>query len=202
MTVMRTMKNKDDWLKIRKLYITGSDVGTILGINPYKTISELTIEKTGTSADKPPLNKYIQNKMNIGLKFEDKLSDIYKGWIQNPYYISECGKYMATCDFVSKDESVLVELKTTTSPTQFEKLKKVPPHIEAQIVHQYICSGAKFERVFLIAYLTDNFAMKIDKAYIELTNLPKKYPEEMEQKLTQFYTKTIGRRDFSVKGLN
>lgn len=42
--------NRDDWLKERTKGIGGSDVATILGLNPYKTPLQLWEEKTGKAS--------------------------------------------------------------------------------------------------------------------------------------------------------
>jgi len=39
------------WLQERKTGIGGSDASVVLGVNPYKTIRELWLEKTGLAQD-------------------------------------------------------------------------------------------------------------------------------------------------------
>ena len=46
--------SRDEWLKERTKGIGGSDVSTILGLNPYKTPLQLWEEKTGKSSGSPP----------------------------------------------------------------------------------------------------------------------------------------------------
>ena len=41
------MRNRDAWLKIRTSGIGGSDAGTIMGSNPWKSQYQLWLEKTG-----------------------------------------------------------------------------------------------------------------------------------------------------------
>ena len=38
--------NKEEWLKERKTYIGGSDLGSILGINNFRTELDVYFEKT------------------------------------------------------------------------------------------------------------------------------------------------------------
>lgn len=183
MTKMRFAKDNEAWLSLRYNYITGTDVSTIFGINPYdKSVEKLLNTKRNK------LSKFKDNfNMKLGRDFEDKIAAVYKKWHQNPYYISECGKYMATCDFVNQDETVLVELKTTVSPRIFETLKKVPPHIRSQVRHQYTCAGAKFKKVFVIAYLITTRGAIVDKAYIEIIDLPKDYSEDEKKVLNNIH---------------
>ena len=44
--------SRTEWLKERTKGIGGSDVATVLGLNPYKTPLELWEEKTGKTAGK------------------------------------------------------------------------------------------------------------------------------------------------------
>lgn len=199
MTKIRFAKNQEDWLAVRKKFITGTEVGTIIGCNEYETIEELVKKKTGEVSDESKKkNTFL---MDLGRRFEDKLANIYKDWHQNPYYISACGKFMATCDFVSKDEEVLIELKTTTSEKQFNKLINIPDQIRCQISHQYICSGAKFKEVYLICYLINKKSEKLKSIYLKLDNLPKEYPKEIANKLEAFYNKCIVRDDRKTKDI-
>lgn len=46
MTV-KQMEDRDAWLKIRTSGIGGSDAGTIMGSNPWKSPYQLWLEKTG-----------------------------------------------------------------------------------------------------------------------------------------------------------
>ena len=41
------MADRDAWLKMRTQGIGGSDAGTIVGLNPWKSKYELWLEKTG-----------------------------------------------------------------------------------------------------------------------------------------------------------
>lgn len=41
------MQDRDAWLKIRTSGIGGSDAGTIMGSNPWKSPYQLWLEKTG-----------------------------------------------------------------------------------------------------------------------------------------------------------
>ncbi len=42
--------NKEEWLKERKTYIGGSDLGAILGINNFRTELDVYFEKRGGKA--------------------------------------------------------------------------------------------------------------------------------------------------------
>ena len=40
-------KTHDEWIELRKAYIGGSEAGSIIGMNPYKSAYTLWAEKTG-----------------------------------------------------------------------------------------------------------------------------------------------------------
>ncbi len=40
------MKNKQEWLRERKNYLGGSDLGAIAGLNPYRTALDVYLDKT------------------------------------------------------------------------------------------------------------------------------------------------------------
>ncbi len=43
-----TSKNdQEEWLRIRKQYLTGTDAGAICGMNPYKSAMQVYLDKTG-----------------------------------------------------------------------------------------------------------------------------------------------------------
>ncbi|OHX19559.1 hypothetical protein BI344_17800 [Chromobacterium sphagni] len=42
--------SREEWLALRNTGIGGSDAGTVLGINPYKTAYQLYLEKRGEIA--------------------------------------------------------------------------------------------------------------------------------------------------------
>ena len=54
MTAIKTAEMaRDDWLQERSKGIGGSDVATVLGLNPYKTPLSLWEEKTGKTKGSP-----------------------------------------------------------------------------------------------------------------------------------------------------
>ena len=50
---LRNLKDRKEWLENRKNYIGGSDISSVIGVNPYRSNIELWEEKTGrrTSED-------------------------------------------------------------------------------------------------------------------------------------------------------
>lgn len=63
-----------NWLKIRSQGIGGSDVGTILGFNPFKTAYQLWLEKTG-QIEAPDLSSKVA--IQIGNELEDLVARLF-----------------------------------------------------------------------------------------------------------------------------
>ena len=40
------MENRQEWLRERKNYLGGSDLGAIAGLNPYRTALDVYLDKT------------------------------------------------------------------------------------------------------------------------------------------------------------
>lgn len=51
--VKTTELSRQDWLEVRKSGIGGSDAAAAVGLNPFKSQTELWLEKTGRGADLP-----------------------------------------------------------------------------------------------------------------------------------------------------
>lgn len=45
--ILNADASREDWLKVRNTGLGGSDCGSILGLNPYKSALTLWSEKTG-----------------------------------------------------------------------------------------------------------------------------------------------------------
>jgi putative phage-type endonuclease len=59
--------NKQDWLRERKNYIGGSDLGTICGLNPYRTALDVYLNKT---------NDDISEDTNAAMRWGSLLEDV------------------------------------------------------------------------------------------------------------------------------
>lgn len=68
--------NQEDWLKYRKRGIGASEVGTIMGLNPYKSSIELFYEKIGEE-----LGYSVENiAMFLGKEQEPLIADMWQYW--------------------------------------------------------------------------------------------------------------------------
>ena len=146
----------DEWLEQRKNGIGGSDAGTVLGVNKYKSNVELWLEKTGQSepediSDKPAVKfgKFAEQHLRELFKqdFPDYQVDYHEFWMyQNDKYPF----IYATLDgeLTAPDGSKgILEIKTTTiqNKSQWDEWEdKIPNSYYAQVLHQLVATGWSF----------------------------------------------------------
>lgn len=68
--------SQDDWLAYRKNGVGASEVGTILGLNPYKCSAQLFYEKIGEM----PNNQLENIAMFLGKEQENFIADLWQFW--------------------------------------------------------------------------------------------------------------------------
>jgi putative phage-type endonuclease len=61
------MKNKQEWLRERKNYLGGSDLGAICGLNPYRTALDVYLDKTSDD---------ISEETNAAMRWGNLLEDV------------------------------------------------------------------------------------------------------------------------------
>jgi len=166
MVTMRTLKDREEWLQSRKR-LGGSDASSIVGMNPYKSNTELWEIKTGRAeqediSDKP----YVQ----YGSKAEEYLRELFKldypeyevmyaennMWLNDKYPFAH-----ASLDGWLKDKDGrygVWECKTTNilRSMQREKWKdRIPDNYYIQCLHYLMVT--EFDFVVLKAQLKSEF---------------------------------------------
>lgn len=166
MVTMRTLKDREEWLQNRQR-LGGSDASSIVGMNPYKSNTELWEIKTGRAeqediSDKP----YVQ----YGSKAEEYLRELFKldypeyevmyaennMWLNDKYPFAH-----ASLDGWLKDKDGrygVWECKTTNilRSTQREKWKdRIPDNYYIQCLHYLMVT--EFDFVVLKAQLKSEF---------------------------------------------
>ncbi len=43
---LTSRNDQEEWLRIRKSYLTGTDAGAVCGMNPYKSAMQVYLDKT------------------------------------------------------------------------------------------------------------------------------------------------------------
>ena len=144
------------WHEARAYSLGGSEIGTILGLNPWESAVSLWAKKTGR-IDNPPLTNWA---VRFGQAFEEPILELWQQ--EHPEYeVFKTGTYQhpllpylhANPDALARDrqtgEIIVVEVKTAR--TSFEAL---PPHYEAQVRHYLAVMGLQRGVVVAVAGMT------------------------------------------------
>lgn len=135
-----------EWLLARYEGIGGSDIGTIIGLNPYESAYALWAKKT----KQIPENDLSDNmRVKFGQKFEQPILEIWAeanpDWVvyhTGTYRHSEQTYMMANPDALAHNpntnEWMLIEVKTAAM-----NWDEVPPHYYAQVQHYLFVMGIK-----------------------------------------------------------
>lgn len=144
-------KTHDEWLNLRKAYIGGSDAGSIIGMNPYKSAYTLWAEKTGRAL---PFEGNITTEVGayleefVAKKFEHETGKK----VRRENFMLVNDKYPwaeANVDRMVVGEKALLEIKTTNSFPNMKKIKggEFPDAWYAQMTHYLAVT--ELERAYL-----------------------------------------------------
>lgn len=168
-------KNHEKWLSVRNTGIGGSDAGTILGMNPYKSLYQLWMEKTG-QAEAPDLsgNQFvywgIKNEANIAEWFAETTGK----------KVERCGTLrsishpfmLANVDRLVIGENAGLEIKTA-GVSQYKAWQddNVPDSYYCQCLHYMAVTGA--DAWYIAVLLGGNEAIwkKIDRNEEDINTL-------------------------------
>ena len=179
--------NEDDWHTLREKRIGGSDIGAILGVNKYKSIIDVYIDKTE------------------GISFEGNEST-YWGHIHESTIMKEFGKrhkefivyqapysviddfLIANLDGVLKDkengEYGVLEIKTTNAFNYKDwDGDVVPQYYYAQVQHYLMLTGYKFAYIAVLIGGNHYKDFKIERNEEDI--------ELIRNKASEFYNENI-----------
>ena len=179
--------NEDDWHTLREKRIGGSDIGAILGVNKYKSIIDVYIDKTE------------------GISFEGNEST-YWGHIHESTIMKEFGKrhkefivyqapysviddfLIANLDGVLKDkengEYGVLEIKTTNAFNYKDwDGDVVPQYYYAQVQHYLMLTGYKFAYIAVVIGGNHYKDFKIERNEEDI--------ELIRNKASEFYNENI-----------
>lgn len=166
----KILASREEWLKHRSR-IGGSDASAIVGLNPYKTNTDLYLEKTGQKessdiSDKP----YVL----YGTKAEEHLRELFRldfpqyqvQYFDNNMYLNSKYPFAhASLDGELTDEDGrrgILEIKTTNILQSMQKEKwrdRIPDNYFIQILHYLMVT--EFDFVVLKAQLKSEFGGQI-----------------------------------------
>lgn len=168
-------KRHDEWLKIRRGYIGGSDAGAIIGMNPYASAFSVWAEKTG---------KVPEFQGNISTRTGTLLEDLVAR-----LFMEETGKkvqrlkftlvneaYPFACANIDREvigEDAILECKTTNSFVNVKKFRtgEYPEQWYAQITHYLAVTGAKKAYLAVLSECRDFRVFELERDEDEIKAL-------------------------------
>lgn len=130
-------KDEQEWLELRKQGLGGSDIGTMLGLNVYKSPYQLWLEKTG-QIEAPDISDKIA--IQVGNELEDLVARIFTQQTgkavqrdNKTHYHKDYPFLLANIDRKIVGEKALLECKTTSA---FNKQQWEDDEIPASYIMQ------------------------------------------------------------------
>ena len=179
--------SEDDWYKLREKRIGGSDIGAILGVNKYKSIIDVYIDKTEGSSFEGNESTYWGHihESTIMKEFGKR----HKEFIvyQAPYSVID-DFLIANLDGVLKDkengEYGVLEIKTTNAYNYKDwDGDVVPQYYYAQVQHYLMLTGYKFAYIAVLIGGNHYKDFKIERNEEDI--------ELIRNKATEFYNENI-----------
>ena len=169
--------SKEEWLRMRKLGIGGSEAGAICGLNPYKSAMDVFVDKNSDEIE------IVDNEaMREGRDFEDYVARRFseatglKVRRANMMYQSKEHPFMiADVDrlIVGKEDGLIGLECKTASPYSADKWKdgEVPAYYLAQCYHYMAVLDAKAWYIAVVIYGKEFKYLKIERDEEVIQNL-------------------------------
>ena len=179
--------NEEDWHKLREKRIGGSDVGAILGVNPYKSIIDVYIDKTEGSTFKRNEATHWGHMLEgtILKEFSNKHKDLIV--YEVPYSVVN-DFLIANLDGALKDKNTgdygVLEIKTTSiwNKKEWEE-DTIPQSYYAQVQHYLMLTGYKFAYIAVLIGGQQYKEFKVERNEEDI--------ELIRKKTTEFYNENI-----------
>lgn len=179
--------NDDDWHTLREKRIGGSDIGAILGVNKYKSIIDVYIDKTeGTKFEGNEATFWgHMHEATIMKVFAQKHREF--NVYQAPYSVID-DFLIANLDAVLKDRSTgehgVLEIKTTNAFNYKDwEGDVVPQYYYAQVQHYLMLTGYKFAYIAVLIGGNHYKDFKIERSEEDIALI--------REKATEFYKENI-----------
>ena len=161
MKILVKTKNlsRADWLKYRTMGIGGSDVSVIAGINPYRSVYQLWLEKTGQTEPAEGENEYT----HFGTLLEPIVRKEFTARtgikVRQKHMLLQSEEYpfmLANLDGVinNNGEKCIFEAKTASAYKLDNWQSGIPPEYMLQIQHYMAVTGAK--KTYIAALIGGN----------------------------------------------
>ena len=179
--------NEDDWHKLREKRIGGSDVGAIIGVNPYKSIIDVYIDKTeGSSFEGNNATHWGHMLEGTVIKeFASRHSEFVV--YQAPYSVIN-DFLIANLDGVLKNKETgeygVLEIKTTNAYNYKDwDGDIVPQYYYAQVQHYLMLTGYKFAYIAVLIGGNHYKDFRIERSEEDI--------ELIRNKATEFYQENL-----------
>lgn len=155
MVEMKILSSREEWLKNRTK-IGGSDASAIVGLNPYKSNTDLWMEKTGQIvpediSDKPYVQYGTQAEMHLRGLFRLDFPQYIVEYVDNNMFLNDEYPWAhASLDGWLTDQDGrkgILEIKTTEILQSMQKEKwnhQIPDNYYIQILHYLMVTGFDF----------------------------------------------------------
>lgn len=150
---------KQEWLKVRTQGIGGSDVSVIAGINPYKSIFQLWLEKTGTIEPEETESDYahfgtvlepiVRNEFMEQTGIKVRMKKCIMQHEKYPYIICNLDGVI-----YENGEMNIFEAKTASAYKLKDWEEGIPSEYQLQIQHYMAITGAK--KTYIAALIGGN----------------------------------------------
>lgn len=186
--------SREEWLRIRRGYIGGSDAGAIVGLNPYSSAFSVWAEKTGKL---PEFEGNISTR--TGTLLEDLVARLFMEEtgkkVQRMNFTIVNAAFPFACANIDREvigEDAVLECKTTTSYVNTKKFRsgEYPEQWYAQMTHYLAVTGAKKAYLAVLSECRDfrifelerdeeeiKALMQAEKTFWDEYVLPQKMPE-------------------------
>lgn len=152
--------DRDDWLTVRKSGIGGSDAAAAVGLNPYKSMLELWLEKTGRDTDfEKPDPKDTTHPVYWGTILEPIVAAAYTQQTGNrvrkvnavlrhptvPFMLANLDR-----EIVGGSDVQILECKTAGINGAKHWREGVPEYVQIQVQHQLAVTGKQAAHVAVL----------------------------------------------------
>ena len=179
--------NEEDWHTLREKRIGGSDVGAILGVNKYKSIIDVYIDKTeGSNFEGNEATFWgHMHESTIMKVFAQKHKEFTV--FQAPYSVVN-DFLIANLDGVLKDRNTgdygVLEIKTTNTFNYKDwEGDVIPQYYYAQVQHYLMLTGYKFAYVAVLIGGNEYKEFKVERSEEDI--------ELIRNKSTEFYNENL-----------
>lgn len=179
--------NEEDWHTLREKRIGGSDIGAILGVNKYKSIIDVYIDKTEGSNFEGNESTFWghMHESTIMKVFAQKHREF--NVYQAPYSVVD-NFLIANLDAVLKDknsgEHGVLEIKTTNAFNYKDwEGDVIPQYYYAQVQHYLMLTGYKFAYIAVLIGGNKYKDFKIERSEEDI--------KLIREKATEFYKENL-----------